>query len=558
MSTILTPVSLWSKFDSSLDVEPEVAASVETNGIRFDRVYLSGRAVGNGRVKIAAVFACDAQTPATETVLIFPDSCDTIDEGLLTLFVKRGYSAMMVDYRGDWKGCKFHTKYPSHISYANTTKCGRYKDFVDESADKTCWYEWVAIGIFARKYIVQRTGSDKIAVLGIRDGGEVAWKLGVADKFSCIIPVCAAGWKAYSGISKYSQDEPELNEERYRFIAGVDSQAYAPYVNCPVLMLCTTNDPQFDYDRAYDTLSRVNPEYSDDSVIAYSVKTNACIGVESLEDVFLFLLNHLKNRQVFTPKPAEITVIADEEENLVARVGFDGHGKVESCTTYLAEDFQNAATREWFECPLKNKISETEQEFYLNVFEKTTSVMVLSEVKYSNGFTVFSKMTVKKIGGIFRNMRCKSRVLYSNKSGADGFSVADVKTRAVGGIFVTEAALLPRIVTKAKGVKGLYSVCGLETYRFNHPQFAPQSGNALSIDVFCDKTAEVTLAFTDLASGEVYTAVLSVIGGVWQSFISECDAFKNASGAVLPSFTGEMKLTIKCPVQYAINNVMWL
>lgn len=558
MPTILTPVSLWSKFNSSLDTAPEVVASAETNGIRYDRVYISGRATGSGRVKIAAVFACDAQSPAAETVLILPDSTDTVDEELLTLFVKRGYSAMMIDYRGEWKDCKFFTEYPAPVAYANTAKCGRFKDFVDDSADKTCWYEWVAAGIYARKYITERTGSDKIAVLGIRDGGEIAWKLGVADKFSCIIPVCAAGWKAYSDINKYSQDEPQLNSERYRFIAGIDSQAYAPYVKCPVLMLCSTNDARFDYDRAYDTLSRVNPEHIGESVIAYSVKLNSCIGIESVEDIFLFLLNHLKNRQVFTPKPAEIMVTADEEENLVARVGFDGHGKVESCKTYLAEDLSSSATREWFDCPLKRKISESEQEFYLNVYEKTTSVIVLCEVKYSNGFTVFSKMSVKKIGGKFRNMRCKSRVLYSNKNGTDGFSSADMTSRLVGGIFVTDPDLLPKLVTKNKGVKGLYSACGLETYRQNHPQFAPQNGNAFGIDLFCDKTAEVAITFTDLSSNEDFVATVNVIGGVWQSFILECDAFKSASNSVLQSFTGETKLTVKCNVQFAINNVMWL
>lgn len=557
MPTILTPVSLWSKFNSSLDVAPEVVASVETNGIKFDRVYFSGRATGNGRVKIAAVFACDAQSPAEETVLILPDSAETVDEELLTLFVKRGYSAMMLDYRGEWEDCNFYTQYPEIISYANTAKCGRYKDFVDDSADKTCWYEWVAAGIYARKYIVERTGSDKIAVLGIRDGGEIAWKLAVADKFSCIIPVCAAGWKAYADINKYSQDEPELNDERYRYIAGIDSQAYAPYVNCPVMLLCSTNDPRFDYDRAYDTISRVNSEYAADSIITYSVKVNACIGKESLDDVFLFLLNHLKNRQVFTPKPAEVTVEVDEEENLIVRACFDGNGTVESCKTYLAEDYINSATREWFNCPLKRKVSEWEQEFYLNVYEKTTSVLVISEVKYTNGFTVFSKMSIKKIGGKFRNMRCKSHVMYSNVRGTDGFSIAD-KSRLVGGIFVTENALLPRLVTKSKNVKGLYSVCGLETYRLNHPQFAPQTGNSLGIDLYCDKTADVSIMFTDLSSGETYVAVINVIGGVWQSFVTECEAFKNASGASLSSFSGDMKLTINCPVQYAINNVMWL
>ncbi len=251
MSTILTPVSIWNNFDASLDVNAEVKSAAILQGVRIEKVNFLGRETGFGRIKIAAAFACDPQTPSAGTVLILPDSADTIDEGLLKFIVKRGYSALMVDYRGKWEDCAFYTEYPDCIDYANAAKCGRRKDFVDDSADKTSWYEWTGVGLYARKYIIERTGSDNIAVLGLRDGGEIAWKLGVAERFSCIVPVCAAGWKAYTGINKYLGGELQLDDERYRFIGGIDSQAYAQHVKCPVLMLCSTNDNRFDYDRAY-------------------------------------------------------------------------------------------------------------------------------------------------------------------------------------------------------------------------------------------------------------------------------------------------------------------
>ena len=253
MPKILTPLSLFKNFDVSLPTFPVKLSSTQINDMRIEHLNISGRETGCGRVQIAAAFAYDVQSPAAGTVLIFPDSTETIDEEILKFFVAQGFTALMVDYRGEWKDATFVTRYPSNVSYANTVKCGRQKDYVDDSADKTSWYEWVGIGLYAQKYIKERTGSDNIAVVGLRDGGEIAWKLGVAGDFSCIIPVCAAGWKAYSGISKYMTEDPVLDEERYRFIAGIDSQAYAPHVKCPVLMLCSTNDPRFDYDRAYDT-----------------------------------------------------------------------------------------------------------------------------------------------------------------------------------------------------------------------------------------------------------------------------------------------------------------
>ena len=36
---------------------------------------------------------------------------------------------------------------------------------------------------------------------------------------ACLVTVCAAGWKTYSGYYKFGSQEPALDEERYRFIA---------------------------------------------------------------------------------------------------------------------------------------------------------------------------------------------------------------------------------------------------------------------------------------------------------------------------------------------------
>ena len=49
-----------------------------------------------------------------EAVLILPDSNKTVDSQMLEFFVSRGYSALMVDYRGEWENSEFFTKYPEY------------------------------------------------------------------------------------------------------------------------------------------------------------------------------------------------------------------------------------------------------------------------------------------------------------------------------------------------------------------------------------------------------------------------------------------------------------
>ncbi len=558
MPNIITPLTLWNNFDDSLDVTAITLKERIVDGIRYEDVSLLGRETGDGRVKIFGVFASDEKAPSKETVLVFPDSLQSIDFDLLKMFVSKGYSAFMVDYRGEWDGAEFTTLYPANVSYANTVRCGRHKDFVDDTADKTSWYEWVAVGIYARKYLVERTGGEDIAVVGIRDGGEIAWKLAVARQFSCIVTACAAGWKAYSGVSKFKPDETQLDEERYRFIAGIDSQAYAPYVKCPVMILCSTNDPRFDYDRAYDTFSRINSDFADDSVITYSVRCDSSIGEKSSADMFMFLDKFLRRRQVFIPKPAEVNVTVDDEDNLVAIATFDEQGNVAEAGMFMAEDCIDSSMREWSMCELKRKISASEYEYFLNIYEKSSSVYVLCFVKYTNGFTVWSKIAVKKISGAFRNMCGKCRVMYTGKNGIDGFSVADPSSQAIGGTFFTDGVMFPQVVTKEKGIKGVYSKCGLSSYRINNPKYAPDAGSILKLDFFCDESCEVNISLEDVSDGEIYKYSQIVLGGVWQSIILESKMFKTVNGAPLSDYAHTLRLCIMCEGEYAVNNVMWL
>lgn len=558
MPNILTPSSLFNNLNLTLPLSPVIVSSAQVEDVKIDRIIISGRETEGGRVQIAAAFAYNVKTPSAGTVLIFPDSKETVDDDLLKFFVSRGYSAMMVDYRGEWEGETFYTRYPDDIAYANTLKCGRRKDFVDDSADKTCWYEWVGIGLYAIRYIKLRTGNASIAAVGIRDGGEIVWKLGVASELSCIVPVNAAGWKSYAGISKYVSEEPSLDEERYRFIAGIDSQAYAPYVKCPVLMLCSTDDTRFDYDRAFDTFSRINPAIADESAIAFSVKNNGCISPESTADMFLMFDKNLRKRQVFIPDTPEITIDVDEQSNLLARVKIDGNGIADSCRLYLAEDRLNGNTREWCVCALKTQRSENVYDFYLDVYEKTAMIFALCRVKYSNGFTVWSRVTAKKISGRFRNTKNKCKVMYSDGSFAEDFAVGNAQSYAAGGIFFHNEAFLPKTVTKARGVTGFYSPCGLATLRISNPRFVPPENSLLSMDFFPDGDAELKLTVTDLSTGENYTHTVKTVGGAWQNVISESANFKTANGTPLADFIGDYKFTLTCPVGYAVTNLMWL
>ncbi len=556
MATMITPITIWNELDLSLDTNAQILNTVEKDDIKIEYVKISGRDCGDGRVGIYLAFANSISSPYQDGILILPDKKMGINEDIISMYVEKGYAVCMVDYRGKCDQ-EHYTEYPESVAYANVRKNVKFMDFVSDSADKTAWYEWGAVAMYARKYLVERIESENVALLGIRCGGEIAWKILNEVSFKCAVTVCAAGWLAYRGYPKFDGREPDLDGERYRYIAGIDSQAYAPYVKCPIFMMCTVNDYKFDCDRAFDTFSRINPDYIDDSAITYSLMEGGCISSDSTQCMFMFLDKHVKNRQIFIPYPTETTIATDEKQNLTAIATADDRGQIDKCLLYFAEDCAEPALREW-RCAELFETDENQFTFGLDIYEKAKQVYVLCGVTYSNGFTAWSRVIMRKISGSFRNSRASCNVLYSGKDGVDCFTLADFSKYAVGGIFMSDKSVTPHLVEKENGVVGLYSPCGLETYRMNSGLYAANISSLLKLDVFTDEECEVILSILNFETKEEYLYTFNSLGGVWQSVILESKSFKTEQGIHLSNYLGKLCFKITCAKQYAINNVMWL
>jgi hypothetical protein len=185
-------------------------------------------------------------------------------------------------------------------------------------------------------------------------------------------------------------------------------------------------------------------------------------------------------------------------------------------------------------------------------------IFALAYVTYSNGFTVWSKITAKKINGKFRNSQPKCKVIYSSKYGNDCFSLADDVCPSVGGIFLSNCNTLPHLVAKQKNIIGICAEGGLSTYRFNSPKFAPDKDGILKLDICPDDNSVLDLCLRDVFTGQEYTAKVAVVGGVWQSVLLKSKMFKNARGTSLDDFSKGLQFNIYCREPFALNNVLWL
>lgn len=554
---ILTPVSLWMDFDSGRSSGVVSCENRIKDGIKYEYVSFYGRNTEEGRVLIYGVVASEENTPSKNCVLILQDGGTAVDENLLAYYVKKGYTAMYVDYCGRREGVEKYTIYPNDIEYANWDYCRYNLLAVNKTVEETCWYEWTVVGVYARQFLTEKFATENVGLVGINDGGEIAWKLAYVADFSCAIMVNACGWRAYKGSSKFNGYDHKFNDAELKFIAGLDSQSYAPYVKCPVLLLCSTGIEDFNYDRAYDTFSRINPKFAPSSSIAYSLNCDMCIDENSKRDMFMFLDSNVKKRYVFMPKPVEVNIVMDNDQNLLACVKCDRSGIVEKCGAFISEDSSDFSTRNWSTAPLVSKDNPYDSRYALNVFEKTSSVFVIAYASYSSGFTVWSKVAVKKVSGRFRNSRSKSKILYCNSFGPESFIPENCFANSIGGMFLDDDEVVPHVINLC-GLDGVYSKCGLKTKRVMCPQFVPDAESILKFDFCSEEDTCVTVKLTTKYLKEEYSLTLNIIGGVWQSLIIEPKMLKNKYGAPLGNFTECESVSINAESKFALNNLMWL
>ena len=557
---ILTPVTLWSGFDDSLPLQTEEKNESSRGNVVLSEVVFSGRAVGSERVRISALYARPAGGKAAASLLILPDADKTCDETLVCGFAERGYAVLMPDYRGEWEGCAFYTRYPASVSYANFKDADRHFLYADETAKETCWYEWTAVARYALRCLKELQPDKAVGAVGLKNGGNVVWQLAAtSEELACAVPVCAGGWLAYRGINKFGENtDLKMDEERYRFLGGVDAQAYAQSVKCPVLMLCSTNDANFDADRAFDTFARVGA--GQEKTFYFSARYDGHIGNTAFNDLELFLAKFLKGREVFVPSPVNISIEEDDGE-LVAKICFDSNGEVEYCEVFMAEDNLDSSTRDWTRCERKRGDGEDTEYFRLNAYKGAKTVFAFAKAKYSCGFAVSSKIAVKRIEKQYANMQPKSRIIYSSKNGTDSFTLDKYDDNVIADCFLDNRVKPVRLVDGPSGIKGVYSSYGLRLYRINDERFRPADNALIKFDLYAQTATVVTVCVYTVKDGmrERFSAEIDLAGGEEWTACNLCAKdLKNQVGKSLSQLNEGKYLTFSSKNLFCVNNLLWI
>ncbi len=565
---ILSAISLWKKFNLRNPLGASEWGIEEKEGKRYSHLSFSGHAAEDGSVRIYARFLRPVGEEKKPVVLLLPDVGKPLDWECMEYFADKGYAVLMPDYTGKMQQDEdsvLRTLYPASLSYGNFEQSRGLYDMTGVEADETTWFEWTYVALYALKYLKSRTDVGEIGVVGIRMGGEIAWHTLLSPDVKCGVPINATGWHSFSNIAKFGDNiAHNLSDDTHRYIAAVEAQSYAPYVKCPVLMLCAIRDLGFDCDRAYDTYSRIGNE--DGNALAYSPQSGACIGPHGLADMDLFLEKNLKGREIYIPDTMNVSV-QEVDDNLEITVECDKEGILSEAGIYYAEaDVKTkAAFREWRRICQIDGIT-VQNGIFTHIqkpFAGTKAVFVYAYAKYINGFRVMSKIISKRLSKPDENA-IKSRMLFSGKE-MDCFGVADYEEYSIGNIFLEREAV-PKTVLGYGDIKGAYSVGGIKTYKISSPEYIPDENALLKFDVYSKETQriKVTIEIADVERvTERYVCFVDVRGGgKWKRTILSAADFKGARyGASLKNFRYGSALSFACAdeeKEFSVTNIVWL
>lgn len=557
-NAILSPVTLWENFDDTLPLKESVVKETVLPGERVSWVLFSGRETETGRVRIFATYSGADDGEPRPAILLLPDAGRHPDAALCDRLVKEGYRVLAPDFYGQCEGKEVYTKYPSDVSYANFELCGRRLFYADDTAKETCYFEWTALARYALAFLKSRAevAADKITVLGVRGGAVIGWQLAATTDLAGAALVGAAGWDSYRDCPKYSDNVPDLGEERFRWVAGIEAQSYAPYVRCPVLFLGSSNDPEYCFDRARDTLTRVKegvPVYED-----FTPNTERTIDEKGQSDLFAFL-RAIGTGKLPERKEIRIDVLTENEKVILSA---ETENAPEDVEMYYSCEEKTPLFRTWERAAFLSVEEDENGERKLRFLAPVTGAkgvfLAYARIKIGEEWTISTSVAACDLSekGVEADAAAK-RIIYSETERQ--FLTAMEEKSPAGGFLADPCGKLTE-KEGAMGIPGVTAKYGLKYLGVAKRVFTPDT--LVLLDVYAPRRLEftVSLVYGYGAESERRYETHSSLGDMdsWQKVALELKQFKTQNGMPFKETESPDAVLFTANDDYLVNNILWI
>lgn len=554
---ILTPNAIWNSFGVTDVPQTTVIDERKIGGAIYKRLRIEGKSVEDQKVNIFGLLANKKASMDVPAILLLSDLENDLDENLVDSLVKKGFMVLAIDIAGYKEGKEFYTEYPDSVSYANYEQNKEQIFDVKTRADETCWYEWACVTRYALRYLKSLT--NYVGGFGIGKSATVMWQVAGMDKtLDCAVFALNAGWLGYKDIYKFGgMVEPQFSDDAYKFIAGIEPQAYATHVSCPVLMLTATNSNQYDCDRAYDTLSRTGEQVY--SAIHYSVGARERVNEQAFNNAVIFFKEFLVEN-VTNTLPMEVEIRSEIEDKVIKFYVKPQQDKIKSVTLYASEETITPAKRCW-----KKYGSEAKEDgvycFSIKPYHLSNMVVAFAQVEYENGYVIGSSIASKKFKEEEVESSFKSNIIYSSRYDfAESVFYDEVEDNESPSVSVKNKKTI-KVKKGPVGIDGVAGLNGLITFKIGTEKDRPSDRAMLMLDVFAKDQSTLTVKLLMDYFGErreyLYKTELSG-GDVWQNVKIELNKFKTAEGMPLKDLSRIDAIAFDVDGEYLINNALWV
>ncbi len=564
MGELISPIELWKDFSTALDnPDINVINQTVTDGYICREFYFTAYEYQGGKVRAYARFYYNPilteELGGKSPVVFFLGSTKRFYQTLNFLKTTlKGVSIFMMDYFGVQDENARYTIYPQSLSFANINVAQDDLGLVKSSPKQSPWYIWTAMARRALTLLenTKEVNPQKIAIMGIKTGANLAWKIGATDQRACcIVSMFNSGWLGYDFLYKKDREsDVEISEERSSYLASLSTQSYAPLVKTPILVTLSTNECDSTFDRAFDTYSRIPKDtVSLLTVIPYSDKE---IFFEYYQTTVNWLNNYLFKNEQSLPKQPDLRFY-NSDNRLYIEIKADNSLPIKEIRLYQATEIADPCIRNW----TRLKCETTDDATFIataEILDTSEYYFAFANVFYQNNYVSSSNLSAvipSEIKVSASNVKA-SRLVYDSSLNLDCFTVVNSEE-----LFHSQKELIME-----KGALDMYGIRAqmgdLATFKIGDPRFKGYEDDQLQIGYYSSNNQKVIIALKNYINEKWeydYFYTLNAEGAeIWNKITVCAKEFKTSDGIMLKSFENVALLYIKSESTILINNILWV
>lgn len=540
--SIVSPLALWDGFDPAADELHITRVREYDDGFTVRRaMYYDGCRKGESTVRAYCEFSYThaAHERAGGYLPVIVVAADMFSEGAKNAVWQLhngGYAVMSIDYRAG--GNATHTTiYPDAFAFARLEEAKPTLYLVNGDPHDTAWYVW---GVMTRRAIgvldaIDEADVSRIGVLGIRDGGNIV--LGLAaleDRIRSCAVIGNTGWHGYHRL--YDTDRADqigfFDDQTAAYNYMLSPECYAPFIKKPVMLAFGTNDPDNDFDRAFDTYARFPDRIK--TSLTVSPRADGAIRFRQLNNMLAWFDNTVRYDGYYPDAPAMEGYVSSGRQYM--RLTAEDSDRIADVAIYYAYNEKNHEIRNWYLADAE-EMGEGQWIVQIPVTDADKYVFCFGTVTYDNGVVVATQQVACKPidNGVVAARMIPSRLVYEGAMGTDCFSAVQT-----GGLYDYREEL--EIKTGPLGIRGIQARVGrLATYKLADPRFCGYEDDMLTVNFYAPETCLATFRFEG-EDGREYSYLYDAAGGdLWQKLSLLPADFKDEAG-LSPKDWDELRL----------------